>query len=325
MKEIGQLGIRDHSSREGKIDTRNQLKLTPPGQMVDIGGFRLHALQCGQGIPAVILEPALGGFALQYAQIQTGVSAFSRVMAYDRAGQGWSDVSPNPRTPANLAGELKTLLGKLVLQPPFVLVGHSFGGLLARVFAGFYPDEVAGMVLIDSTHVDEYASFPDIDKFVRQASLGVRLMKFASRLGLGRQMAKMSLGNAAKLLAKEDLANFLAVASQPKHHETMLAEFTQHRCYFGPQSEVPVSLGDIPLIVVTAENSAGSQGKIAGLSAEQVNALHQHLQKDLVGLSTQSEQVIVPGATHFSIFTQPTHVSQVVAAIQRVVEKIRRK
>ncbi len=128
----------------------SQNKLAPPGQMVDIGGFRLHALVRGQGTPTVLLEPALGGFALQYAHIQSAVSAFTRVMAYDRAGQGWSDCSPNPRTPANLAGEWKTLLGRLDLQPPYVLVGHSFGGLLARIYAGFYPEEVAGLILVDS-------------------------------------------------------------------------------------------------------------------------------------------------------------------------------
>ena len=90
--------------REANVGTQN--KVSPPGEMVDIGGFRLHALVRGQGSPAVLLEPALGGFALQYAQIQTAVSAFTQTLAYDRAGQGWSDVSPSPRTPANMAGEL---------------------------------------------------------------------------------------------------------------------------------------------------------------------------------------------------------------------------
>ena len=142
------------------MGSQNKLKLAPPGQMVDVGGFRLHALVRGQGTPTVLLEPGLGGFALQYAHIQSAVSAFTRVMAYDRAGQGWSDASPNPRTPANLAGELKTLLGRLDLQPPYVLVGHSFGGLLARFYAGFHPEEVAGVILVDSSDVEQYDSFP---------------------------------------------------------------------------------------------------------------------------------------------------------------------
>jgi pimeloyl-ACP methyl ester carboxylesterase len=312
-------------NNEGKMGSQSQLKLTPPGQMVDVGGFRLHTLVCGQGKPAVIFEPALGGFALQYRQMQAGVSAFTRAMAYDRAGQGWSDASPNPRTPIHLAAELHTLLDRVNLQPPYVLVGHSFGGMLARIYAGFHSQEVAGMVLVDATHVDEYASFPDVDRFVRQAAMGVRLIKIVSRLGLGKQLTRLSLGNAAKSFSKEDLEAFLTLASQPKHHETMLAEFSQHRLYFGPQSAVPRSLGAIPLIVVTAENSAGDQGKVAGMTAEQVNAQHQRLQKDLAQLSSHGEQDIILGATHFSILTQPEHVAQVVAAIRRMVEKVRYK
>src|SRR5512138_1525031 len=89
-----------------------------PGQLEDIGGFRLHAILRGQGTPAVIFEPGLGGFALQYRHIQEGVCAFTRVLAYDRAGQAWSDPSPAPRTPANLAGELTALFERLALQPP---------------------------------------------------------------------------------------------------------------------------------------------------------------------------------------------------------------
>jgi pimeloyl-ACP methyl ester carboxylesterase len=291
--------------------------------MVDIGGFRLHALVCGQGTPTVLLEPALGGFALQYSHIQSAVSAFTRVLAYDRAGQGWSDSSPNPRTPIHLAGELKALLGRLDLQPPYLLVGHSFGGLLVRFYAGFHSDEVAGIVLVDSSDVQQYDSFPSLDKMVSQTARGVRLLKFVSRLGLGKLVTKMSLGSTAKSLSRDDLNTFLAVASQPKHHETMLAEFSQHRFYFGPQSEVPRTLGDTPLIVVTAGKSVSGPGKFGSMTADQLNALHQKWQTELVQLSSQSEQLIVPGATHLSILTQPEHVAQVVDAIRRVVERAR--
>ncbi len=299
-------------------------ELAPPGQIVDVGGFRLHAIVRGQGTPIVLFEPALGGFALQYAYLQSEVSAFTQVVAYDRAGQGWSDCSPNPRTPANLAGELKALLGKLDLQPPYVLVGHSFGGLLARIYAGFHPEEVAGIVLINSSHENQHESFPDLDKMVSQAARGVRLLKFASRLGLGKPLTKMSLGSAAKSLSTEDLNTFVAVASRPKHQETMLAEFSQHRFYFGPQSEVPRTLGDTPLIVVTAENSVSGQGKIGGMTGEQMNAQHQRLQKELIRLSSRGEQVVVPGATHLSILIQPEHAAQVVDAIRRMVERVRK-
>jgi len=305
------------------MGSRMMDKPAPPGQMVDIGGFRLHALVSGHGTPTVVLEPALGGFALQYAQIQSAVSAFTRVMAYDRAGQAWSDASPNPRTPLHLAGELKTLLGRLELQPPYVLVGHSLGGLLARIYTGFHPEEVAGVVLVDSSHENQHDSSPDLDKMIRQAAVGVRLQKIATRLGLGKQLARLSLGSAARSLPAEDLDTFIAVASQPGHQQTMLAEFSQHRFYFGPQSQVPRTLGDTPLIVVTAGNSVSGKGKIGGMTGDQMNAQHQRLQKSLVQLSSRGEQVVVPGAAHLSILVQPEYSARVVDAVRRMVERVR--
>lgn len=301
------------------MDSQKQ-QPTPPGQKVDLGGFRLHALVSGQGAPSVVLEPALGGFALQYAYIRKGVSAFTRVVAYDRAGQGWSDPSPNPRTPEHLAGELHALLAGLGLPPPYVLAGHSYGGLLTRVYAGFYPQEVAGIVLIDSTHEDEYEIFPNIDKMTAQLAFGVRLVRLAARLGLAKPLTRLSLGSAAKAFSREDLDTFLSIASQPKHHQTVLAEFSQHRRFYGAQSEVPRTLGDTPLVVVTAGSSVSGRGKVGGMTADQVNARHQQLQQSLACLSTRGEQIIIPNATHFSIFTQPDHANQVVEAIRRLVE-----
>ena len=298
--------------------------IVPPGQLVDIGGFCLHALVLGEGAPTVLLEPALGGFALQYAHIQSAASAFTRVVAYDRAGQGWSDASPNPRTPDHLADELRTLLGSLNLQPPYLLVGHSFGGLLVRIYAGFHPEEVAGVILVDSSDVAMYDSFPDLDKNVSQMATMIRLQKFAGRLGLGKLLAKLSLGSTAWSLPKEDLDIFLELASRPRHLETTLAEFSQHRSYFGPESVVPRSLGDKPLVVVTAGNSVSGKGKVGNLTGDQMNARHQIWQKELLQLSSQSEQVIVSGATHLSLLTQPEDADQVVDAIRRMVARLRK-
>src|SRR5512146_45728 len=163
---------------------QRQQRLTPPGQLVDVGGFRLHAIVRGEGTPTVILESGLGGCALQFTQIQPAVSAFTRVLAYDRAGQAWSDPSPNPRTPANVSGELRMLLGTLHLLPPYIFVGHSFGGLLALIEAGMHPEETAGVITVDSSDVEQYATFPSMDRLISQAAAGIRLLKLLSRLGL---------------------------------------------------------------------------------------------------------------------------------------------
>jgi pimeloyl-ACP methyl ester carboxylesterase len=294
-----------------------------PGQMVDAGGFLMHALLCGQGTPAVLFEPGLGGFALQYSLIQAEVSTFTQAMTYDRAGQGWSERSPSPRIPANLAGELRTILGRLDIRPPYVLVGHSFGGLLARFYAGFYPEEVAGLILVDSSDVEQYDTFPSMDKVIRQAAMGVRLQRIAARLGLAKPLTRLSLGSAAAVLPKETLNTFIAIASQPKHQGAMLAEFSEHRFYFGPDSQVPRTLGETPLTIITAGNSVSGSGKFGGMTIDQLNQKHQEWQKKLLQISTQSEQIILPGATHLSILTQPEYVAQVVGAIRRMVERIR--
>ncbi len=294
-----------------------------PGQRIDIGGFCLHALVQGEGAPTVILEPGLGGFALQFAHIQPAVAAFTRVVAYDRAGQAWSDPSPNPRTPVFMVGELKMLLDRLDLQPPYILVGHSFGGLLARLYAGFRTEEVAGLVLIDSSDVQQYEAFPNIDKMVGQMAMGVRLLKFLSHLGLAKPLTRLSLGSMAKTLAPQDLEHFITIASQPQHQESALAEYTQHRSFFGPQSEVPPSAGDIPLVVITAGNSISGKQKVGGLTGDQLNERHQQWQKELAHISSRGEHLVIPGAAHLTILTQAEYVAQVVEAIRRVVEAAR--
>lgn len=294
-------------------------KLSFPGQKVDIGGFCLHAIVRGQGTPTVLLEPALGGFALQFAHIQEGISAFARVVAYDRAGQGWSDCSPNPRTPANLVKELRALLDRLDLQPPYVLLGHSFGGLLTRFFASLHPEEVAGVILVDSSDVEQYDSFPDVDRLVSQAATGVRLQKIAAQLGLGRVLGKISLGGTSKELDREDLEIFITVASHPQHQETMLAEFAQHRFYFGAGSEVPRTLGDTPLVILTAGKSVSGKGKFGGMTIDQLNAKHQQWQRNLLSLSSQAEQITFPNATHLSILVKAEYTDQVVEAVRRMV------
>ena len=122
----------------------------PPGQLVDVGGYRLHIYCMGTGSPTVVIEAGLGDWSTMWGSVQAEAAKTTQVCAYDRAGSGWSDSGPLPRDAGQFAKELHTLLQKADLPGPFVLVGHSLGGLPVRVFAGEYPAEVAGVVLIDS-------------------------------------------------------------------------------------------------------------------------------------------------------------------------------
>jgi pimeloyl-ACP methyl ester carboxylesterase len=132
--------------------TRKETAPRPPGRLVDVGGYRLHLNATGKGSPAVVFLNGAGDSSAVWALVQPGVSKFARAVAYDRAGEGWSDLGPTPRTMRQEAHELHLLLAKAGIDPPYVLVGHSYGGLLARVYARDFPGEVAGVVLVDATH-----------------------------------------------------------------------------------------------------------------------------------------------------------------------------
>ena len=131
----------------------------PPGELVDVGGHSLHLNCVGEGSPTVILESGLGAMSVDWANIQPEVADTTRVCAYDRAGSGWSEPGPGPGDPQQIAGELHTLLGNAGIDGPYVLVGHSFGGLYvlmyADQYADQYPNEVEGMVLVDSSHPEQ--------------------------------------------------------------------------------------------------------------------------------------------------------------------------
>jgi len=135
-----------------------------PGRLVDLGGWRLHLNCSGKanpGRPVVILEAGAGDFSVDWSLVQPLIAPSARVCSYDRAGAGWSDLGPRPRTLHQQVWELHALLAKAGEKPPFVLAGHSYGGWLVRLFAETYPADVSGMVLIDAGAEDPLRMLPD--------------------------------------------------------------------------------------------------------------------------------------------------------------------
>lgn len=140
---------------------RSSRNFQPPGQMFDIGGYRLHLYCKGEGLPTVVLDSGTGGFSLEWSHIQDVLARQTRVCAYDRAGYGWSDMGPLPRTSKRIVAELHRLLEKARIPGPYVMVGHSFGGYTAQYFARHYPGETAALVLIDSSHPQQIERLPE--------------------------------------------------------------------------------------------------------------------------------------------------------------------
>lgn len=156
----------------------------PIGQLVDIGGYRLHLNCQGSGGPTIVLEAGGGETQLDWALVQPELAKQARVCAYDRAGLGWSETSPRPRTATVMADELHMLLDRAGIAGPYVLVGHSLGGLVARQFAVAHPHDVVGMVLVDSATEGQASGFPEPVRALASNMLVPRLAGMAADAGL---------------------------------------------------------------------------------------------------------------------------------------------
>jgi pimeloyl-ACP methyl ester carboxylesterase len=166
--------------------------IPPPGTLVDIGGFRLHLHCTGNGSPTIVLDAALGASSLSWSLVQPELARLSRVCSYDRGGFGWSDPGPMPRTADRIAEELHTLLERARVPPPYVLVGHSFGGLVALIFARRFRSVISGLVLVDPAHAEDWVT--PAPKEQVQIDRGVRLCRYGAvtaRIGLARVVSTL--------------------------------------------------------------------------------------------------------------------------------------
>lgn len=301
-----------------------------PGQRVDVGGFSLHIYCTGEGSPTVVVDAGNGDFSLGWSGIQPEVAKSTRICTYDRAGYGWSDSSPHPRTAKVMTEELHTLLVNAGIEPPYVLVGHSLGGHNVHMFASLYPDEVAGIVLVDSAHPGQFQRLPpEYISLDSQQKSYVGVMAFMARFGILRLLGNSSQGQdfappAVQKMSEVIQPTYMAMMSHPDYFDATLAELNSL-----PETNAQVqalgSLGDMPLIVLTAEQSIDTAAlKAMGYNAQidlaGIQQIWLELQNELAALSTNSEHVIVHGSSHTIQLDQP---QVVIDAILKVVEMAR--
>jgi pimeloyl-ACP methyl ester carboxylesterase len=274
------------------------------GQLVDVGPYRLH-LECnGSRGPSVILEPGAGGSAASMGLIAPAVARDSRVCVYDRAGRGWSDPAPRPPDGAQIATDLHTLLNRAHVPGPYVLAGHSFGGLYVRTYAAKYPEEVAGLVLVDSTAAKNNPLSPPKAGSYSVLQHVSSLFAMTSRLGLGRLIAAANYSE----LPPKYRNDARATAATGKEMGGLLDEYgIADRS--AAEAGALRSLDAKPLIVLTATRETlkgwtGSQNKMAELSTNSVHRFE-------------------PGATHISFVDDPVHAASVTRAIHDVVVSLR--
>jgi len=278
----------------------------PPGRFVDVDGLRMHLVCTGQGSPTVVLDSGLSNSWLHWYKVQPEVAKFTRVCSYDRAGLGWSDPRPGPRTSKVIAGELHALLRDAGVAPPFVMVGHSIGGLNMQMYASLYRSEVSGMVLVDSVHADQGRVFGA--EFKRGSEYWTGVMKRNLRLmpfGIPRLLGWCGTSLPDR---RAELRAFDCTAQQ---NRGWLAEEAGAETS-SDQVRATGSLGDLPLVVV-------SQGP-TDAAKKPFLAVWYTLQDGLANRSTHGRRIVAEGAGHDIHLDRP---DVVIAAIREVWDRCR--
>jgi pimeloyl-ACP methyl ester carboxylesterase len=281
----------------------------PPGRLVDVDGHRLHVRASGSAsdAPTVILEGGAGLGSVTWAWVQPRVAERTRVVAYDRAGVGWSDRGPEPRDGQQIATELHAALDGAGVSGPYVLVGHSFGGVYVRIFADLYPDEVVGLVLVDPTHPDQLDRSPREAQAMRTTRQLMRVFDGLSHLGLLR-LANPAAMFMPGLPAPQD-AELRAYAATG-FAEAAEAEMAVVEERTFPQARGAHLLGARPLIVLSAGQTVAQ------------DPLFYELHAELATLSTRGTHRVVDAASHAGMVFDATYAEATIAAINAVLDQL---
>ncbi len=309
---------------------RDRRRFSPPGRLVQFNERRMHIHVTGEGTPTVVFESGMGASCLSWTLVQPQVAQFSRAVSYDRAGHGWSDPAPEPRTARQIAQELNTLLNATGLPGPYVLVGHSFGGYVNRAYAHLYRDRVAGMVLVDSVHPAEWKKpTPEqlrmIETGLRYAWIAAWLARLgfvrfclarlarglpglgwaaASTFGVSMAAAVQRIAGEIRKLPAPILPVVRALWSQPKNFMS-LGQHVAALPVSAAQAAAVRSLGDLPLVVVSGDHHA---------------APHIDWQRDLAQLSSCGRHLVASDCGHWVHLDHPEVVTR---AIREVVTAAR--
>lgn len=287
-----------------KIGQSTEPAVAMRGQLVDVGPYRLHLECTGSRGPTVILEPGGGGSAASMGLIAPAVARDSRVCVYDRAGRGWSDPAASPPDGAQIATDLHKLLDRAHVAGPYVLAGHSFGGLYVRTYAAMYPEEVAGLVLVDSAAANSTPVSPQKARSYSTLKHLSSLVATTSRMGVGRVIADTSFSDLPPMY-RDDART---TAATGKEMGGFLDEFgVANRS--GAEAGRLRSLDAKPLMVLSADRGE-SKGWMAA-------------QNQMATLSTNSLHRVESGATHAALVDDPDHAAAVTRAIHAVVVSVR--
>jgi pimeloyl-ACP methyl ester carboxylesterase len=277
-----------------------------PGQLINVGGHRLHLHCTGSGSPTVVLQPGGGEMSSNMGWIAPAVARDTRVCVYDREGRGWSDSADTTQDASRIATDLHTLLRRGGVPGPYVLAGHSFGGLYVLTYAARYPEQVAGMVLVDTTApaAEPVTATPDTPgsyDLMRRVSI---LVSATARLGLTRLYSKTEFGSLPPR-SRDEVRASLATAS---HLRSTIDEYLAASTSGGEAASL-TDFGDKPLVVLTAGSGSDATW----------TARHE----DLAGLSTNSVHRVIDGAAHATLIADERDAAATTQAILDAVSSVR--
>lgn len=299
---------------------RSARRFPPPGQLVDVGGHRLHVRCLGTGAPTVVLESGIAASSLSWSRVQPAVARFTSVCAYDRAGLAWSDAATTPRTLERIVGELRTLLTTAARPAPYVLVGHSFGVFVCLAFAATYPSEVAGLVLLDPP--SEWIAMNARQMRLLQGAIQLsRLGGLLARVGVVRACLALLTGGApaaprtfVKVFGPTTARTLERLVGEvrklpPEVHPVVQALWCQPKCFRSMadhlaalhESAISASklgpFGALPLVVI----SSGDQ-------TTAVSAQHARVAR----LSSRGRHVVASSGGHWVQFDEPELIVQTI-------------
>jgi pimeloyl-ACP methyl ester carboxylesterase len=314
-----------------------QFRMEIPGELVEVDGYTMHMRCTGEGSPTVILEAGWGDWSLQWQPLQEEISTFTRVCSYDRSGTGFSDIRPEGRTVQQMSDELATLLETANIEAPYILVGHSFGGMIVRLYASQYPENIAGIVLLDSVHPDFYsdtinAKFPELaegqDSVVSQFEETAEML---SNAPIPRNLAPLFIpdSDVAYFLPEELRKDWKQQVMIPEYFQSMVGSINV--LDESVEQVTGTNLQDIPLTVIAAgksylataiirpQNELAPNYAIAEENIEEYTSVWLDFQEDLANLSTNSTLIIAEESGHYIHYDQP---ELVLNAIRQLVEAL---
>ena len=289
------------ATAENVVADRIESTYPAPGKTYAVGDHRLHLYCQGTGGPTVVLFNGMGEFSASWARITDPVSTTTRVCAYDRAGQGWSDDVASPQDGVTAARDLHALLAAAGEHGPYVLVGHSIGGPYAMTYAATYPEQVAGMVLLDSSSPYQFTAVPAYPTQYAFMRRGLAILPTLARVGL------QLLIPSGSPLPDEDAAVVEAMGSTPRAFRNGRDEISMVPRVF-EQAQALTTLGSRPLAVVTASENLGDEGWPAA-------------QDRLAALSTDSLHTVAE-SSHAGVVDDPDGAAESVRAITAVVHAV---